>query len=150
MTYVVWSQVVSDKVTPPQFVLLHILASSPLSDQKTLSERSHFDQSTIADVTRRLVSRGYIRRERDLVDRRRNLLTITEEGLEVLAELRLRTMMMNEIVLGALSLSEQKTFLELGQRVIDATERLIPKAPRRGRMQTFSLVTSEVDSPHLT
>jgi len=145
MTYVVWSQVVSERVTPPQFVVLHVLADHPMSDQTMLSERSHFDQSTIADVTRRLVTRGYVRRERDPEDRRRNLLSLTEEGSRVLDDLRLRTDQMNNILLTTLSPAEREAFQQLSERVIESIERLIPRAPRRGRLRTFARESTATD-----
>lgn len=143
MTYVAWTQVVSERVTPPQFVVMHVLADHPLIDQTELSDRTHLDQSTIADVTQRLTTRGYIRRERNPQDRRRNLLLLTDDGKTLLAELRVRTAQMNKIVLGSLSDAEMNTFFELSQRVIESTERLIPKAPRRGRLRAFSPTSSD-------
>jgi MarR family transcriptional regulator, temperature-dependent positive regulator of motility len=125
MTYVVWSEVVSETVTPPQFVVLDVIDRHPGIDQTRLSAESHFDPSTIADVVRRLIGRGLVARERDASDRRRNVLELTGAGTQVLEDLRDRTAKMNEILLDSLSPDEQRAFLESARRVIAATERLV-------------------------
>ena len=45
-----------------------------------MSRQASLDTSTVGDVVNRLIERGYVVRSRDPEDRRRNLLTLTDEG----------------------------------------------------------------------
>lgn len=67
-------------VTPVQFAILNVLMDSPGEDQATLASRVAFDPATSGSVIGRLESKGWVRREADLVDRRRKLLWVTPEG----------------------------------------------------------------------
>jgi DNA-binding MarR family transcriptional regulator len=80
----VFAEVVSEaELTTPQFALLSALRSSPEIDQVRLSQLLAIDRSTIADVASRLEQRGLIRRQRDVQDGRRNLLSLTQQGREL-------------------------------------------------------------------
>lgn len=80
----VFAEVVSEAyLTSPQFAVLAALRNTSEIDQVQLSQRLAIDRSTIADVANRLEERGLIRRERDLKDARRNLLSLTPAGIEL-------------------------------------------------------------------
>lgn len=77
----VFAETVSEQaLTTPQFAVLAALRKSPQIDQVRLCQRMAIDRSTIADVASRLEERGLIRRERDKLDARRNLLSLTRKG----------------------------------------------------------------------
>ena len=80
----VFSETVSEPdLTTPQFAVLAALRRSPKIDQVRLCQRMAIDRSTIADVASRLEERGLIRRERDKLDARRDLLSLTRKGKAV-------------------------------------------------------------------
>lgn len=123
-SYQLWNAVVSEEITAPQFVVLNVLAAAPGIDQRTLGELSSLDRSTTAEVVSRLDRRGLVERVRDDQDRRRNVLQLTPAGAATLAQLGAKTAVMNRMLLAPLSAEEQRVFLALMQRLVEAGERL--------------------------
>ncbi|WP_349817009.1 MarR family transcriptional regulator [Frankia sp. Cppng1_Ct_nod] len=117
---------VSEETTPPQFAVLNCLIVEPEIDQKTLGERASLDRSNVADVVNRLVQRGLVRRVRDPLDGRRNLLRLTRHGEGVHATVAERTETMNGVILGALTPDEQTAFLTMLGRVVGSGTWLPP------------------------
>lgn len=77
---VLWSEHVGARLTSVQYVVLLVLEATPDVDQRTLGRHASLDKSTAGDILARMVARGLIARTRDLLDARRNLVTLTEEG----------------------------------------------------------------------
>lgn len=98
-----WLREASTEITAVQFGALNLLQLHPGIDQRTLGEYLQLDRSTIADVCRRLQHRGYIERDRDASDRRRNILRLTELGAAVLTDMQPRARRVNQILVGDLS-----------------------------------------------
>ncbi|WP_346233283.1 MarR family winged helix-turn-helix transcriptional regulator [Parafrigoribacterium mesophilum] len=98
-----WLREASTEITSVQFGALNLLQLHPGIDQRTLGGYLQLDRSTIADVSRRLQRRGYIERDRDQVDRRRNILHLTPLGAAVLAEMQPRARRVNQILVGDLT-----------------------------------------------
>lgn len=119
-----WSAMVSEETTSPQFAVLNALEEKPGMDQRTLSEHVHLDRSTIADVVARLAGRELVERVRDPEDGRRNVLKLTEEGRRLHRKLVTRTARMNRVFLAPLDGEEQETLLRLIARVAGAAEEL--------------------------
>ena len=123
-SYLLWTTIVSEEVTAPQFVVLNVLAARPGVDQRTLGEAASLDRSTAADVVGRLVRRGLVERVRDATDRRRNVLQLTQAGRATLEQVAARTMTMNRVLLSPLALDEQDVLMALMRRLVEAGERL--------------------------
>jgi MarR family transcriptional regulator, temperature-dependent positive regulator of motility len=119
-----WSTLVSEETTSPQFAVLNTLVEAPDIDQRTLGERVRLDRSTVADVVARLARRGLLERVRDPLDGRRNVLRLTAEGAGVHRELAARTEAMNEVFLAPLEQAEREALLGLIARVADAAEKV--------------------------
>jgi DNA-binding MarR family transcriptional regulator len=98
-----WLREASTEITSVQFGALNLLQLHPGIDQRTLGDYLQLDRSTIADVSRRLQRRGYIERDRDAADRRRNILQLTQLGVAVLTELQPRARRVNQILVGNLT-----------------------------------------------
>ncbi|MFJ4713357.1 MarR family winged helix-turn-helix transcriptional regulator [Streptomyces sp. NPDC088785] len=131
--HLLWTTMVSEEVTSPQFAVLNALVAEPGLDQRTVGERVGLDRSTIAEVVGRLARRELIDRVRDPGDGRRRLLRPSAEGLRAHKRLTLRTARMNQIFLAPLDAAEQTQFLDLIQRVADAAEGLRrPQDPAAG------------------
>lgn len=73
-------------ITPVQYAALQTVANAPGIDQRTLARTIGFDTSTIAGVIDRLETRGLMQRNASPADRRVRLLTLTDEGRHLLAE----------------------------------------------------------------
>jgi len=123
-SYVLWTTMVSEDVTAPQFVVLNVLCSRPHIDQRTLGELASLDRSTVTDVVGRLVRRGLVERVRDAADRRRNVLQLTPTGHDTLVQLAARTATMNRVLLAPLTLEEQQVLIALMTRLVETGERL--------------------------
>ncbi|MFD0370421.1 MarR family winged helix-turn-helix transcriptional regulator [Streptomyces sp. NPDC059071] len=122
--HLLWTTMVSEEITSPQFGVLNALTAEPGLDQRTVGERVALDRSTIAEVVGRLIRRGLLDKVRDPADGRRFLLHLTPEGTRVHRKLTVRTARMNQIFLAPLSAEEQALFLSLIRRVSDAAEEL--------------------------
>lgn len=79
-----WTDAVGTRLTSPQYGVLYRLAREPGIDQTTLAARVALAKAPTGEIVKRLVSRGEVRRTTDPHDGRRKLLTLTDEGLQVL------------------------------------------------------------------
>lgn len=77
-----FEEVGEDGPTPQQFAVLLNLYKSPGMRQTDLVRACAIDRSTLTDVVRRMISRGWITRRRDATDQRANALSLTEAGTE--------------------------------------------------------------------
>lgn len=122
--YLLWTSMVSEETTSPQFAVLNTLAEETGVDQRTVGERVGLDRSTIAEVVSRLGRRGLLVKERDPRDGRRALLRLSAEGARAHRRLVVRIARMNQVFLGPLDAAEQEQFFSLVARVADAAEAL--------------------------
>ncbi|MEU2305657.1 MULTISPECIES: MarR family winged helix-turn-helix transcriptional regulator [Streptomyces] len=122
--HLLWTTMVSEEITSPQFAVLNTLVAEPGLDQRTVGERVGLDRSTIAEVISRLIRRGFLDKDRDPQDGRRFLLRLTDDGVRVHRKLTVRTARMNQVFLAPLSTEEQAHFLDLIRRVADAADEL--------------------------
>lgn len=73
-------------LTIPQFFALNRLSlSGPLS-QNELGRQAGMDPATIQGVTQRLLTRGLIQRQPDVKDKRRLILSLTDDGGRTLSQ----------------------------------------------------------------
>jgi DNA-binding MarR family transcriptional regulator len=122
--YLLWSTMVSEEITSPQFAVLNALVADPGLDQRTVGERVGLDRSTVAEVVSRLGRRELLDKVRDAQDGRRFQLRLTDDGLRTHRRISVRAARMNQVFLGPLSTEEQTVFLDLLRRVSGAAEAL--------------------------
>ncbi|KEG38788.1 MULTISPECIES: MarR family winged helix-turn-helix transcriptional regulator [Streptomyces] len=122
--HLLWTTMVSEETTSPQYAVLNTLVAEPGLDQRTVGERVGLDRSTIAEVVGRLLRRGLLDKVRDPGDGRRSLLRVTDEGTRVHRRLTVRTARMNQVLLAPLDPAEREVFIDLIRRVADAAETL--------------------------
>ncbi|WP_280665082.1 MULTISPECIES: MarR family winged helix-turn-helix transcriptional regulator [unclassified Kitasatospora] len=79
-----WSEHVGADLTAPQYAVLDALETEPGADQRTVGELASLDKATMAEMVSRLVRRGLVLRRRDPSDGRRNLLSLSPTGQELL------------------------------------------------------------------
>ncbi|MEI5097483.1 MarR family transcriptional regulator [Streptomyces sp. PmtG] len=127
--HLLWTTMVSEETTSPQFAVLNALAGDPGLDQRGVGARVGLDRSTVAEVVSRLSRRGLVDKVRDPQDGRRALLRLTAEGRRAHRKLTVRTARMNRVFLAPLTPEEQALFLGLAQRVADAAELLRDPLP---------------------
>jgi DNA-binding MarR family transcriptional regulator len=114
-------------LTPRQFAVMSAIAQSDEPSQTTLVEKTGIDRSTMADIVRRLTSRGLVQRRRTRRDARRYAVRLTDkgEGALKIAEPAARTT--DERILGALSPTQRDAFLRSLSRIVTTVE---PQASR--------------------
>lgn len=79
------SLVQSHGLTGPQSVILREIIVSDGLTAGQLARRVSLSQATVTDIVKRLEARRLLQRTRDTIDRRRVLITATEEGVELQA-----------------------------------------------------------------
>lgn len=90
-----WLRHVDTALTGPQFAVMTAVQAYPRVDQGSLATCVALDRSTMADVCRRLEDRALIQRDTAPADGRRKLLSLTDQGESVLAEVTRRVSRLN-------------------------------------------------------
>jgi DNA-binding MarR family transcriptional regulator len=105
-------------VTPVQYAAIAAVCVFPGIDQLRLANAIGFDRTTISGVIDRLEAKGLMVRKVSGTDRRAKLLFPTAAGTQLLKEIQEATDRVQHRILAPLSRSEQKTFLELLNRLV--------------------------------
>jgi DNA-binding MarR family transcriptional regulator len=108
-----------DQLTPLQFAALMKLADVDETSQNQLGRLTAMDAATMQGVIKRLIARGLILRRPDPDDRRRLLLTLTEDGAGLVRMLTARGHRITDRTLEPLSPTERQNFLRLLRRLTD-------------------------------
>jgi len=100
----------SSNITARQHIVLSIVATEDNPSQTDICDRSGIDRSTLADIVRRLVSRGLLARRRTREDARMYAVRITEAGQKALEETARAAQVVDRAVLGVLSPAMRSEF----------------------------------------
>lgn len=119
-----WGKYVDPVLTGPQFSVMTAVRLFPGSDQGSMAVAVALDNSTMADLSRRLEVRGLLARIPDTSDGRRKLLYLSPEGETVLDKVTARVTALKGPLLSPLSEDEQVQFIRTLQRVAEHWERL--------------------------
>lgn len=95
------------------FRLLAALDQYGPANQRDLARHTGIDGSDVVAALNDLVSGGLARRELDMADRRRNIVTITKRGSGALERLDAVLDDVQDAVLAPLTPNERKTFVRL-------------------------------------
>lgn len=106
-----------DGLTGPQYAVLVAIAGWDDVDQRRAGQLASLDKSTVADVVRRLVDKGWVRRIRDPNDGRRRLLTPADGSRERLAEVTEAARSVQHDILAPLRPVDRQAFVEQLGRV---------------------------------
>ncbi len=113
-----WNREVSLEVSSVQYAALLVIARKPGISQRELGSELGLDRSTIADLVERMARRELIAREQSASDRRRKVLTLTEQGREALAELTPAVDRVDALITGGLSTEERDQLRDLLRSVL--------------------------------
>ena len=105
-------------ITARQFVVLSVVDSLEDPSQTALCEISGIDRSTLADIVRRLVSRGLLSRRRTRQDARMYAVRITPEGKDVLMRALPIARKVDEALVASLSAEQCEHFRAYLQKVV--------------------------------
>jgi DNA-binding MarR family transcriptional regulator len=109
-------------ITARQYVVLSVVDGLDDPSQTILCEVSGIDRSTLADIVRRLVSRGLLTRRRTRDDARMYAVRITPEGKRILGKASPIALKVDAAVLKGLTISERETFNSLLQKVLSQSD----------------------------
>lgn len=105
-------------IRPRHYSLLSVLAHQERpSSQHLVAGCLQLDPSSVVEVVDELEDRGLLRRERDPADRRRNLLIMTELGVDVLHRARAVAAELDDSWFGALAPDERRVLTDLLGRI---------------------------------
>lgn len=109
-------------LTQVQYATLLTIAYAPGLDQAMLGRLVALDRQTISTVVRRLVDKGYVRREAK--DGRTNALYVTRKSAQIMDQMRDKANGVGDIVLAPLTSSERATFMKLLMKVVETNNNL--------------------------
>jgi DNA-binding MarR family transcriptional regulator len=115
----VWLHDVCSETTSVQYAALVVLDQRPRASQRELGRVLDLDRSTIADLVARMMRRGWIERERDESDRRRNVLQLTAAGQAELARLKPRVEAIEPTLTAGLSGVESDELRRLLSQILE-------------------------------
>jgi DNA-binding MarR family transcriptional regulator len=123
-----WTQHVSREITSQKFAILNALSRDPGIDQRTLARLTSLDRSTVNQMIRRLTDQQFVSQVRDEDDRRRTLLSLTDEGAELLDSLIAPAERINELLLGSLPAGERAIAVDILSRLASLDQALHDEA----------------------
>ncbi len=107
--------------------IAHLSQEAPVN-VKTVAEHLHVTTGFITNTTRKLQSRGLVRKTRDTTDKRKTNLTVTPKAIALLDELAPYQRPVNDAEFGSLSRAE---FLQLSETI----QRLVTSSEQAARLQ---------------
>lgn len=110
-----------NQLTAIQFVTLCALRDHGPSSQTELVEATAVDQATIRGIIQRLKSRNLIELAPDKDDRRKVIVELTQEGLNLLDRVIPRAHTISELTMGNLNPAERVAIVYLLRKMIDST-----------------------------
>lgn len=105
-------------LTSVQYSALNAIAELPGIDQATLSGLIAFDKTTLVKVLDRLVAKGLITRVRSTEDRRRQVLTATKKGQQLVKDIIPMLDRCQKRMLEPLTAEEQAVLLSLLTKLV--------------------------------
>jgi MarR family transcriptional regulator, temperature-dependent positive regulator of motility len=106
------------ELTSVQFAALDVIAEQPGIDQASLAAAISFDRATIGGVVDRLESKGLVRREVSIEDRRARQLSLSPEGKKLLRAVRPLVESLQTDILTLLSARERADFVSLARKAL--------------------------------
>jgi DNA-binding MarR family transcriptional regulator len=105
-------------LSPIQCHVLHLIEPGHPLPMSRLAETLSCDASNVTGLVDRLESRGLVRRQPSLRDRRVKALQLTPTGLRLRTQL-LRRMARRSLPLSRLSVDQQRTLVEILEALVD-------------------------------
>lgn len=114
-----WQERVGSGLTSVQYAVLLVLYNQPRIDQQTLGQYAYLDKSTGGDIIGRLAARKEIVRSKDLVDGRRNLLTLSPSGADQIFDRARDVLDVQDQLLRPLGSEERSVFMSLMTKLVE-------------------------------
>ena len=111
-------------LTPVQYAALSKVGLTPGVDQRTLARSIGLDTSTIAGVIDRLETRGLMQRKASPDDRRVRLLSLTEDGQNLLQAVEPDMRKAQQRILRPLPAAERDEFMRMLRKLVAANNEM--------------------------
>ena len=98
-------------LTPRQYAILAAIETNQGLSQTGLVENTGIDRSTLADIVRRMLDKGYVQRERTADDARAYAVHLTRKGSNMLKKMRPFADEVDRQIVDAIPAEQRKTFL---------------------------------------
>ena len=108
-----------NRLSDRQFIVLAALVRKEGTSQAEISHDTGIDRSTMADVVKRLQSRGWVARRRSKSDGRAYAVKLTAEGRDVLRDASTAAVRAQEALANLFSPKELRSAVNLLQRISD-------------------------------
>ncbi len=102
-----------------QFHFLMCLSHHDGVSQESISSHLRYDKATVTRGIKKLEENGYVRREKDEEDGRVQRVYMTDEGREIVGEVKKALTKNSDILLEGFSPEERKTLFELMAKMFD-------------------------------
>ncbi|MEC9369460.1 MAG: MarR family transcriptional regulator [Pseudomonadota bacterium] len=109
-------------LTPRQFAVLLTVAQNEGLSQSDLVERTGIDRSTLADIMRRIIKKGLVRRNRTREDARAYSVKLTDAGSRALGQAVPAALGSDQRVLKTLSPDKRRDFLATLSTIVRSLE----------------------------
>jgi DNA-binding MarR family transcriptional regulator len=106
-------------LTPRQYAILVAIEENQGISQTGLVEQTGIDRSTLADIMRRMITRGLVERERTTADARTYAVRLTRNGAKMLRKMRPVAQQVDEEILRVLPEEHQNLFLTILDRLVN-------------------------------
>jgi DNA-binding MarR family transcriptional regulator len=108
------------ELTPRQFAVLRVLERLETASQTDIVNETGIDRSTLADIVKRLVSRGLIARRRSKADARAYAVRLTPAGKEALKSAQPASERVESRLLETLPQARRDAFLDSLSMLVQA------------------------------
>lgn len=106
-----------DQLTPTQFTTLIRISEHREASQNRLGRLAAMDVATIKGVVDRLRAKGLVQSRPDPTDKRRSIITLTEKGAALVAELKAVGQTITDETLAPLTPQERRTLTNLLRKI---------------------------------
>ena len=110
-------------LTPRQYAILATVSQNPDVSQTGLVEQTGVDRSTLADIVRRLVTKGLLQRKRTRRDARMYAVRLTQKGQNALNAVKPAAARVDQRLLSALGTEERGVFIGALGEIVRAMNR---------------------------
>jgi DNA-binding MarR family transcriptional regulator len=115
-------------ITPRQYAVLLAVSQNEDISQTGLVTATGIDRSTLADVARRLVDKGYLQRKRTRTDARMYAVRLTAKGRDSLAKTEPSAQRADDKILATLSAKQRSEFFTILGEIVTGLDKLAAAA----------------------
>lgn len=110
-----------------QFSILYEVFYNPGISQEKLSKKRNVDKTTIAKAVKKLINNGYIKKDKDKMDKRAYCLLCTEKAAQLIPEIKRVIKLENKVITEGFSEDEIKVFRKMMEKITKNIDKHLKK-----------------------